>query len=242
MSGTISTAGIAVQEQLPIPLGILLIFAITIGWSLGGGTLWTKAGIPALIVGLALWQVANGANIGFIGGRAVLGLPEGLAHAGQGMIVGPVPITFGIFIAVSVASYYILRYTPFGRSMHAVGGHEVNAHLSGINVKGTRLKAYLALGILMGLASVLFISQNMSVSTRSIPDLHFDTISAVFIGGMTIGGSGGTLIGTIVGVLILGVISNGMSLLGLPNEFLLTIKGTILIVAVAVAYMRRPKE
>lgn len=172
----------------------------------------------------------------------MLGLPRELAFLGQGTIGGQVPVAFVVFVVVAVAAYYILHHTSFGRAMHAVGGHEVNAYLSGINVRNIRLKAYAALGILMGLASTMFISQSMSVSTRSIPNLQFDTISAVFIGGMTIGGTGGTLIGTILGVLVLGVIANGMSLLGLPNEVALTVKGTILIAAVTAAYMRRPRE
>lgn len=242
MSGTISTAAIVTREAIPIPLGILLIFSITIGWGAAGGMMWTRGGIPALVVGLALWRVAMGANVGFIGGRTVLGLPRELAFLGQGTIGGQVPAPFLIFLIVASVTYFILYHTSFGRAIHAVGGNGVNAYLSGIDVKNVRLKAYIALGTLTGLASTVFLSRSMSVSTRSIPGLHFDTISAVFIGGMTIGGAGGTLVGAMVGVMILGVISNAMSLLGLPNELFYIIKGSILIAAVAFAYMRSPRE
>jgi len=241
-SGAESTAAIVMREAVPLPLVIPIMFGITIGWGLFSGMLWTRAKIPALIVGLAMWQVALGANLFTIGGRTILGIPRTLAIIGQGVLPGGFPVPFLICILVSIGVYVILYHTRFGRNAHAVGTDEVNAYLSGINVQRIRMLGYAFLGFFMGLASVMFMARSMTVSTRSVPDLHFDTITAVFIGGMTIGGGGGTLIGTIIGVIILAVISNGMTLLGVDTQWVQIIKGSILIAAVAIAYMRKPAE
>lgn len=243
VSGAESTAGVVTREPLPIALTLLVMIAASTGWGTLNGLLWTRAGIPPLIIGLGMWQVALGLGFLFIGGRVVMGLPTEFALIGQGKFPGAfLPYSIVIFIAILAVVYFVLHHTPFGRAIHAVGGNEVSAYLSGIDVKKVRLQAYMVMGFLMGVASIAILSRSMSTSIWSIPGLEFDTITAIFIGGMSIRGMGGSLIGAIIGLIIVTMIDNAMNLMGLATGEVSVIKGSILAIAVGLAYLRRPKH
>ena len=233
---------IQAQEPMAIGLVVVVMIAACIGWGALNGMLWTRAGISPLIIGLGMWQIALGIGFLFIGGRSVIGLPQQFSWLGQGMLAGAFTNSIAFFIVIAVIAYFVLYYTPFGHSCHAVGGNETSAYLTGINVKKIRLQAYMLMGLLTGIGSLAILSRNMSTSIWSIPNLEFDTITAVFIGGMTIGGSGGSLIGTIIGILIVGVVENAMNLMGIDIAEVAIIKGSILAAAVAIAYIRNPKQ
>jgi ribose/xylose/arabinose/galactoside ABC-type transport system permease subunit len=144
-----------------------------------------------------------------------------------------------VVIFAAVISYLVLSYTTFGRSVYAVGGNPVSAWLCGVNLKRIQLIVFIISGFLSGLAAIIMTGRVMSASMKSLTGLELDTIAAVCIGGISLMGGRGSLIGAIVGVLIIGVINNGLSILGASPAMQGIVKGTIIIAAVAVDYLRK---
>ena len=223
-----------------LPLNVGLLAMLLIGLSVGviNGSLVSRLGVPALITTLGMWAVTKGGAFLVCRGAAIYKLPEGLAFFGQGRIAS-VPVATIIFIGVAAVAYFVLNHTTFGRSVYAVGGNPVSAWLSGIKVPNIHLAVFSISGFLAGLASIVFISRAASASYATALGLELDAITAVFLGGVSIVGGRGTLVGVVLGVMILGVINNGMNVLVVAPAFQNMIKGWILIIAVAVDMWRR---
>jgi len=223
---------------VPMYLAILVMLLIGVGFGALNGSLVSRIGMPALIVTLGMWQICEGIAYGVSSGFSIAELPQGLVFLGEGRI-GGVPVPVIVFITVAVVAYFVLNHTTFGRSVYAVGGNPVTAWLSGVNVKNTRFIVFAISGFLAGLAGVLWTARTMSAQMRSLMGLELDTIAAVSIGGVSLMGGRGTLIGAIIGVMIVGVINNGMSILGAGPFMQGVVRGAIIIAAVAVDYIRR---
>lgn len=224
--------------SLPTYIVIPTMLAVGAGWGAINGTLVSRVGIPSLIVTLGTWQIARGATFLLSEGYGVTNLPESLAFLGRGTIAG-VPVPAIIFISVAIIVYFVLYHTTFGHSIYAVGGNQETAWLSGINVKAIRSIVLVISGFLAALAAVVSTSRAMSASMQSLQGLEIDTIAAVFIGGISLAGGKGTLIGVILGVFIIGAIDNGMSVLGAPTVMKTLVKGAIIIGAVVIDNIRR---
>ncbi|MCD6453363.1 MAG: ABC transporter permease [Dehalococcoidales bacterium] len=225
-------------HPISVGLGILVMLLVGLGWGSLNGAAVSRIGMPALIVTLAIWQITKGAAFHMSSGRAIGELPQGLAFFGIGRVAG-VPVPVIIFIAVCVVAYFILNHTTYGRSVYATGGNPVSAWLSGINVKKVLFSVYAISGFLAGLAGVIMTSRVMSTSMRTLEGLELDSIAAVVIGGASLVGGRGSLIGVVLGVLILGVINNGMSVMGADPATVGIVKGVIIFAAVAIDYLRR---
>lgn len=234
MRGTIPMSG---TSGFPFgPVALMLIIGLGIG--LLHGLLVSRVYVPPLIVTIASWRAWEGAAWLSTGGLAVLGLPEEFSIIGQGRI-GLVPVSAIIFIVVVAISYFVLEYTRFGRAVYAVGSDPVSAHLSGINVKNTLLGVYIVSGFCEAITAVILTSGLMRGRFDGMPPLLLDSIAAAVIGGVSIFGGRGTVLGALIGVFILGVISNGMNLLVLGAGLQQIVRGLIIIVAVAIDYWRR---
>ncbi|MBA7604734.1 Ribose import permease protein RbsC [subsurface metagenome] len=229
-----SLLGYPVSMYLAIPV-MLLVGA---GFGVFNGSLVSRIGMPALIVTLGMWQICTGIAFGVSGGFSIAELPAALVFWGEGRVAG-VPVPVIVFVAVGVVAYFVLYHTTFGRSIYAVGGNPVVAWLSGIRVKNIRLMVFIIAGFLAGLAGVLWTARTMSAQMRSLMGLELDTIAAVCIGGISLMGGRGTLIGAIIGVMIIGVVNNGMSILGAGPFMQGIVRGAIIIAAVAVDYIRK---
>jgi len=221
-------------------LGVGAMIALLAGVGIGvlNGLSVSRIGMPALIVTLAMWQILKGCAYQVTRGTPIWELPPGLASIGQGSIAG-VPVLVSIFVAAAVATYFVLNYTTFGRSVYAVGGNPVSAWLSGINVKNMLLSVYMISGFLAGLAGYLTTARLMSAHITGIRGLELDTIAAVVVGGVSLFGGRGTVIGVVIGVMIIGVINNGMNVLGVPPSFQDIVKGVVIFTAVAIDFIRR---
>ena len=215
---------------------IMIFFGVSVGTL--NGLAVSRIGMPPLIVTLAMWQICNGVAFQLCGGKSIAEQPSNLTFFGQGHVAG-VAVPVIIFIAIAVMAYFVLNYTAFGRSVYAVGGNPVSAWLSGINVKNTQLIVYSVSGCLAGLAGVVMTGRIMSASMRTLEGLELDSIAAVCIGGVSLMGGRGSLIGVIIGVLIIGVINNAMSVLGASPAVVGIVKGAIIFTAVAIDYLRR---
>ncbi|MBN2186552.1 MAG: ABC transporter permease [Dehalococcoidia bacterium] len=228
--------GSPVAVYVAIPIMLL----VGLGVGAANGMSVSRLRMPALIVTLAMWQMTRGGAYLVCKGATIMSLPRSLAAIGQGY-VGPVPVPVIIFVAVAVISYFVLHHTTFGRSVYAVGGNAASAWLSGINVKAILFSVYGISGFLAALAAVIQISRTMSASMLSLTGLEIDTIAAVCVGGVSLAGGRGTLIGAVIGVMIIGVINNGMNVMGLDPSYQDLVKGAIIFTAVAVDVVRRTR-
>lgn len=219
-------------------LGILAMIFGGIGWGAINGVSVSRIGMPALIVTLAVWQITTGFSFTVCQGRTVVFPPESMMFFGQGRILG-VPVPIIIFISVAIVGYFVLSYTTYGRSVYAVGGNPVSAWLSGIDTKKILLSVYLISGALAGLAGVIMVGRTMSGCMRSMKGLEMDSIASATVGGCSLFGGRGSLIGVVIGALIIGVVNNSMSVLGAGPDAVNIVKGAIIFTAVAIDTVRR---
>lgn len=225
------------QSGFPwVAIGAALMLGLGIG--VINGTLVSRIGMPALIVTLAMWQITKGGGFLICRGHTFRELPESINFFGAGSVAG-VPVPTIIFISVAVLVYIVLHHTAYGRSVYAVGGNPVSAWLSGINVRKILFSVYCIAGFLGALCGFVLMSRVMCGGMNVVVGLELDSITAVVIGGISLMGGRGTLIGAVIGVIILGVINNGMNVLAVDPAYQDVAKGIIIIIAVAVDYIRR---
>lgn len=227
-----------VSHPFPIFEAIPIMLMLGVGLGAINGMAVSRIGLPPLIATLAMWRIGQGGGFLVSGSESITSMPQALAFLGQGRI-GGVPVPLILFIVLAVIAYFVLQHTSFGRWIYAVGGNPSSAWLSGINVRKVLLIAYIISGFLAALAGVVTTSRVMSASMRTLQGLEIDTIAAVCLGGISLMGGRGNIIGAIVGVLILGVVSSGLRILGAGPELQSAIKGLIIFSAVAVDYARR---
>lgn len=227
----------------PVSIYVAIPVSLIVGalWGALNGSLVSRIGIPALIVTLGMWQVSNGFALSMTGGRTIFHLPAGLTFYGQGRIAGlPVPVV--ILIVVIAIAYFVLNYTAFGRSVYASGGNPVSAWLSGVNVRRTQLSVYIISGFLAGLAGAIMTARVASAAMTTVAGLEIDSIASVSVGGVSLVGGKGNIIGVVLGVTIIGVVNNAMSVLGASLAIQNVVKGSIIIGAVAIDCIRRSRR
>ena len=224
----------------PVPFFVVLPIMLLVGagWGAVNGAAISRIGMPPLIVTLAIWEITKGLAFQIGGGQSIGALPDGLAFVGSGTI-GGIPVPVIIFAFTAIIAHFVLRYTTFGRSVYAVGGNPTSAWLSGIKVKTIQLVVYVIAGFLAGLAGIIMTGRVMSAAMVTLAGLEMDSIAAATVGGVSLSGGKGNLIGVIIGVLIIGVINNAMSIIGAGPSVQGIVKGIIIFTAVAVDYIRR---
>ncbi len=223
---------------VPLPLGLLAMVMLGAGWGAANGLLVSRVGVPPLIVTLGMWQIATGFAFQMGGGFTIYGLPESIAFFGQGKIAG-VPVPVIIFISVAVVAYLVLNYTSYGRSVYATGGNPISAWLSGINTKKILFSVFAVSGFLAGLAAIVMTGRTRTASMASLGGLELDSIASATVGGISLMGGRGSVIGVVMGALIIGVLNNALSILGANPAMQGLVKGAVIIGAVAVDYLRR---
>ena len=235
--------GATMMKGSPAMLGgaIAVMLVLGVGWGAINGTFIARVGMPALIVTLATWQILEGASWTVSQGFVITGLPRALAVFGQGR-VGMMPVATIIFISVAVVAYLVLHYSSFGRSIYSVGGNPVSSWLSGVNVRSIMHYVYMISGFCGGIAGLIYTSRLMSGTLTGVSGLELDSITAAVIGGASLAGGRGTVIGVVLGTFILGIINNGMNLMTVHPAFQGIVKGIIVIAAVAVDYVKRRHE
>jgi ribose transport system permease protein len=218
-------------------VGIPAMLAMGAGLGAISGLVVSRIGVPPFIATLGMWQVAHGVGFLITGGFTIPHLIDPLRFFGQGFIYG-FPVAGIIWIAVGASAYFVLHYTSYARSVYATGSNPVSAWLSGVNVKNTQLSVYMISGFTAALGGLIRTARVMSVSYSSFDFLELQTIAAAVIGGVSLFGGKGTVIGVVLGALVIAVILNGMTL-KFADPFLESlVLGVIVIVAVAVDYWR----
>lgn len=225
------------QTSFPISaIAVMLLVGIGIGSINGALTAWVP--MPALVVTLGMWQITKGAAFMMCRGITIRYLPESVNFLGGGDIAG-VPVPVIIFVSLAVIAYVVLTYTEFGRSVYATGGNPVSAWLSGIRVSRIRFSVFVISGFLAALAGLILMARTMCAGMQTVVGLELDSITAVFVGGVSLAGGRGTVLGAVLGTIIIGIVNNSMIVYGLDPAYQDLIKGMIIIAAVAVDYRRR---
>jgi len=214
-------------------MAIPVMLAVGAAWGLLSGSLVSRLNMPSLIVTFGVWQIGYGVAYYVTEGKAVMELPESFAAYGA-LPAGPI-----IFFSVAAVAYFVLTYTRFGRRVYAAGGSPASAYLSGINVKNTYLAVFAISGLCAGLAGMLMTSRAMSGSIEALRGLELDSIASVVIGGVSLFGGRGNMIGVVLGALLIGVINNAMSVMHMGHAGRYIVKGAIIIGAVAADIWRR---
>ncbi|MFP3125907.1 ribose ABC transporter permease [Ectobacillus funiculus] len=223
--------------------GVNAIIAMAAGVAIGvaagfvNGYLTAKVKLPAFIVTLGSFTYIRGLAYVVSAGYPIVLTDPLFKFFGAGDIVGiPTPIFIMAFIYV--ITFFILKYTMFGRHVYAIGGNEEAASLTGIKVGATLIKVYVISGLLSGLAGVVLAGRLYSGQPTAGVGFELDAIAAVILGGTSFTGGVGTIRGTIIGALIMGVLSNGLTLLNVSYYWQLVIKGAVIILAVLLDRLR----
>jgi ribose transport system permease protein len=201
------------------------------------GLLVTRVGINAVITTLGTLYVARGAALVLSNGLTKPVFDEGFAVLGAGLVFG-VPIPVLIALILFLIGIIVLNYTTYGRALYAVGGNAEASRLAALPVKRYQFLAYLFSGFSAGLAGVVLTSRLYAAAPQAATGLEFSVIAAVVLGGTSLAGGKGTLLGTFLGVLILGTLNNGMTLLSLSSDYQQIVQGTVLLLAVAIDQVR----
>jgi ribose transport system permease protein len=225
--------------NVPLPLAILIALLCGAVCGLINGLLVTKARLPAFIATLAMMSISRGlANI-VTDGRQVVGFPDWFTSLSTVRHFGFLSITVALFLILVAITWIYLRYRSAGRSLYAIGGSAEVARLAGIKVQTLTIWVYIAAGTLAGIAGIAQASRLDSSEPSAGLGYELDTIAAVVIGGASLSGGIGGIGGTIVGVLIIGVLHNGLNLIGVSPFIQQVIIGAVIAVAVMADTLRR---
>ena len=220
-------------SETVLPFGLALVLGLLSGAGIGflNGILITYGKLQPFIATLATMSAATGLAVFITGGNTVNGFPDWFTSITRQSLLG-VPIQGIILLAVFLVAAFWLRYRPGGRALYAIGGNEEVARLSGVPVRRTKLVVYTIAGFLAAVAGLLVTSRLDSAQpTAGAADL-LNVIAVVVIGGASLAGGSGSILGTFVGLLIIGVLNNGMSLLGVSPNLQPVVLGAVIVAAV----------
>jgi ribose/xylose/arabinose/galactoside ABC-type transport system permease subunit len=219
--------GFGINPLIAIPV------CITMGTVLGmfNGFLSNTLKIHPLIITLGTAMIYRGLGYITAAGRNISGLPDSFRVFGQGY-VGPVPVPIIIMIIVALIGAFVLQKTYFGRHVFAMGGNTEAARLAGLNVNRMKLAVFAIGGVAGGITAVLLLSRVFNGQVSTGAGIEFDALTAALLGGVSFMGGEGTILGLMTGVMIIGVLNNGMQLFGLPDYYQNLVKGVVLLAAV----------
>jgi ribose/xylose/arabinose/galactoside ABC-type transport system permease subunit len=202
------------------------------------GGLITKLNLPPFIVTLGTMSAFRG--ISYVMNKGMMFDVPTYTFLGQGTIAG-IPVNVLIFLLIVLLAFFMLRYTPLGRYTYAIGSNRQAAYHAGVHVDFNLLAIYTLTGLLVGIAAMIATSRTVSAQPTAGISLELDIIAAVVIGGASLSGGRGTVIGTIIGTLLISFLRNGLTLLGISTNIQLVVIGAIIIGAVALDQMARAK-
>lgn len=219
---------------------LAMVVAIVIGAICGfiNSFFIMKVNLPPFIATMAMMQALRGCAYLMTNGQSIMLMSPVFGVLGRGRTFG-IPNTVYIFVVFVVIFAFIAKYTVFGRRAYTIGGNDVAARLSGINVQRTSMILYMLTGAMCGLVGLLTASQLGSAIPSSHNDFAFDVISAVVLGGVAMNGGKGTIGGTVVGVLVLAILDNGLIMLNVSSHWQLVCSGIVLLLAVSIDSLKQ---
>ena len=239
LSGCVA-AGCVVNLGLPEAVGFLA--AILVGAIVGmfNGMVIFKTDIPPFIVTLASMNIAKGIALVYTQGAPIRCMTDAFKFPGAGY-VGPVPTPVILMLIVFVIAALMINRTQLGRHIYAVGGNAQAAKFSGINVSKVKFIVYTYTGIMAGIAGVVVASRLYSGQPTAGDGAEMDAIAAVVVGGTSMSGGSGRIGGTLIGVLIIGVLNNGLNLMGVDSNWQYIVKCLVILLAVYEEFIRNKK-
>ena len=223
----------ALEAGIPLPFALLIGLAVGLACGMINGVLISWGKLPPFISTLGMMSVARGAALLYTQGRPVSGFSEDFRFLASGEILG-IPNPVIIMIMVYLIAHFVLTRTKLGRYTYAIGGNEEASILSGINVKYYKTIIYGLCGLLSGLAAILLTARLNSAQPIAGIMYELDAIAATVIGGTSLMGGEGRIGGTLIGALIMGVLRNGLNLLGVSSFIQQTVIGSVIIIAVLI--------
>lgn len=216
-----------------VPIWVAIIICILAGLLCGAftSTLITAFALPPFIVTLAMQQVYKGAGYLITNMVPVYDLPDDFLVIGQGYI-GPVPIPVYIMLALTLVMSVVVNRSVFGRHAIAMGGNMEATRVSGIDTNKVRMGVYMVAGLCAALGSIVITSRSASAQITAGHGMEMDAIAAVVIGGTPMKGGSANVVGTLFGCLIVGVVNNGLNLLGIDSNWQVIAKGLLILFAV----------
>lgn len=223
-------------EGMPFLGAVALCIMVGIIGGILNATFISKFSIPAFMATLALAQGFKGASYLLSNTSTVIGLPDGFAFIGQRYVAG-IPIPVIILVVVGIIFAVILHLTKFGRHVVAVGGNSEAAKVSGISLTSTCYGVFILMGICCAIASLILTGRAMAAQPAAGEGMEMDVIAAVIIGGTSLSGGHGNVVGTIFGCLVMGIINNMLNLAGVNTSWQLVAKCCIILLAMLIDVM-----
>jgi ribose/xylose/arabinose/galactoside ABC-type transport system permease subunit len=235
VGSALAFCGVVMASRLhagwPLPAALLTGFGTGLAVGVVNGLLVARGRLPPFIATLGMMSVARGLALMYTEGRPISGFSQSFRQISTGSVLH-IPISVLIMAAVYLLSHTLLTKTRFGRYVYAIGGNQEAAILSGVNVSRIKILVYGQCGMLSGLAAILLTARLNSAQPIAGIMYELDAIAATVIGGTSLLGGEGTIFGTLVGALIIGVLRNGLNLLGTPSFTQQVVIGSVIIVSV----------
>lgn len=227
-----------------MPIWIAIVIGILMGVLIGfiNGALVVKTKVPPFIITLGMMGLARGAALVITKGSSISGFPDQYLPIGQGFIFNSIPIPVVIALVLALVIHFILSRTTFGRRIYLLGSNEEAALLSGININRMKIVIFTICSALAAAEAVIETSRMSTGQPASGSGYELTAIGSVIIGGASMNGGEGTVLGTILGAILLGLITNGLILLGISAYWQQVFSGTIIILAVALDTWRRSQK
>lgn len=216
-----------------IYLAILAALIVCGAVGLINGFIVAKVGIPSLITTMAMVSIVKGSMLMLTGGYPITETYAFLDKLGNGYLLG-IPIPVILFIVTVIIAHIVLTQTRFGRYVYSVGGNAEASKLNGINVDAYKIKVFMINAVLAGLAGVVLVGRMGTASPAAGDGYDMDAIASVVIGGTSVLGGSGSVLKTVIGVLMMSVINNSFNLLGVDMYFQYIFKGLIILIAVGI--------
>jgi ribose transport system permease protein len=233
--------------DLNLYIGFTLLGAVIGGVLIGAALGWfngltiTRFKVPPFVATLAMLTIARGLTMLWTGGFPITGLSENMAFIGTGWFLG-VPVPVWISAIVVLAAIILTNRTRLGRHIYAIGGNETAAILSGLKIRKVKIIVYSIAGALAGIGGIIVTSRLDSAQPNAGFGFELDSIAAVVIGGTSLSGGKGTIMGTVQGALIIGILNNGLVLLNVSPFWQQVIKGFVILLAVIIEKFNSKEE
>jgi len=239
--GSIVMTKVAEDFGLPAPLAILLGISVTAAFGLINGLLVTRIKLPPFIVTLGTFNIAFAVTQLYSGAQTVTQVPEMMTWLGNTFRIGGTSVAYGtvFMIALYLGAWFWLRETASGRHVYAVGNNPEATRLVGIPTERVLLWVYVLAGVFYGVASLLSVARTGVGDPNAGQTENLDAITAVVLGGTSLFGGRGVVLGSLVGAIVVGVLRNGLTLMGVSSVYQVLITGILVIIAVTVDQLSR---
>ena len=228
----LSTVVTADLLQRGIPVLPTVLLGLTLGGILGmaSGMLISRVKVPPFVATLGMMTVARGLALTYTQGRPITGLPTGFRYIGTGFL-GPIPMPIIVAAVAFLAGYILLTRTRMGMYIYALGNNPIAAHYTGIATSNYITFVYVLAGALAALAGMILVARLDSAQPTAGISYEFDAIAAVVVGGTSFAGGQGSLMGTLLGVLVISVLNNGLNLLNVSSFYQPVVTGVVIALA-----------